>query len=219
MQEDEKGKKFDLGAHWVGRSQSNIMSLLEEFNIKMLPQFLAGTKVMQAGGGKVRTYNSVWPIVGSWLALLDLGWTLSRLEKLASEVNILDPYGSKGGTELDAITVHSWLKRNTRYAAVKDVLTAAFRCTFGVDPSQMSMLFFLTVSKSAGGVEVLFESTEGGGQEFTVENGTASIVESIAKDVEKDVNILLGQAVNTVEQNDDGSICIMTNPGRIVKCR
>ena len=196
-----------------------MISLLEEFNIKTHQQFLAGTKVMQAGGAEVRTYNSVLPNVGSWFALLDLGWALAKLEKLAAEVNILDPFQSKGGSDLDAITVHSWVMNNTRYSAVKDILTAAFRCTFGVDLSQMSMLYFLTVCKSAGGVEALFESTEGGGQEFTVDNGCASIVESIAKDVEKDVNILLEHAVNTIEQNDDGTVCILTSSGRIFKCR
>ena len=195
------------------------MSILKEFNLSTQPQFLQGTKVMQAGGPKVRMYNSVLPDVGSWFALLELGWTLSKLEKLAAKVNILDPYRGKNGLELDAVTVHGWLKNHTRYVAVRDVITAAFRCTFGVETSQMSMLYFLTVSKSAGGVEKLFEATEGAGQEFTVENGTASIVDRLAKDIEKDVNILLDQAVNTVEQNDDGSVCILSGAGRIIRCR
>jgi len=219
IQEDEKGKVFDLGAHWVGRSQTHVMSLMEEFNIKTRPQFLNGTKVMQAGGSQIRTYNSVLPNVGSWLALLELGWTLTKLERLAAAINILEPYNSHGGSELDAMTVSTWLNTNTRYAAVKDVIIAAFRCTFGVEPAQMSMLYFLTVARSAGGVEVLFESTEGGGQEFTVETGTGDIVDSIAKDIEKDVNIIVDEAVNTVEQTDDGTVCTLTSSGRIFRSR
>jgi len=219
FEETEKGKKFDLGAHWVGRNQAHIMSITEEFKLPMCPQYLEGTKIMQTGESKARTYNSVLPNVGSWFALADLGWMLSKLEKLAAEVNILDPYKGRDGPELDSITVHSWVKSNTRYEAVKDVLTAAFRCTFGVEPAQMSMLYFLTVCKSAGGVDKLFESTEGAGQEFTVEGGTASIVDSLAKDIEKDVNILIDQPVNTVEQNDDGSVCVLSGAGRIFRCR
>ena len=195
------------------------MSLLEEFNLKTHPQFLQGKKLMQTGGSNIRTYTSVLPNVGSWLALLELGWVLYKLEKLASRIQLHDPITSTGGWELDAITVHSWIKTNTHYLAVREVLLAAMRTTFGVDSSQMSMLYFLTVSKSAGGVEVLFESSEGGAQEFTVEEGTGAIVEKIADDIKNDVNILLNQAVNTVEQNEDGSTCVMTMAGRIFRCR
>ena len=84
-----------------------------------------------------------------------------KLDKMAAKVNTLDPVTSVvRGREWDAQTLHSWMAANTRFQSVRDVLTAALRCTFGLEPSQMSLLLFLTIVKSAGGVNTLMEATE-----------------------------------------------------------
>ena len=62
--------------------------------------------------------------------------------------------------------------------------------------SRRSLLYFLTLVKSAGGVHDLFE---GAAQEYVLEDGAAAIVNSIEEDIKKDVNIVLDQAVNTIE--------------------
>ena len=45
------------------------------------------------------------------------------------------------------------------------------RSTFGVETSLMSLLWFLTQVRAAGGVQKLLEATEGTAQEFTLEEG------------------------------------------------
>ena len=86
---------------------------------------------------------------------------IRKLDKMAAKVNTLDPVISVArGREWDAQTLHSWMAANTRFQSVRDVLTAALRCTFGLEPSQMSLLLFLTIVKSAGGVNTLMEATE-----------------------------------------------------------
>ena len=62
--------------------------------------------------------------------------------------------------------------------------------------SRRSLLYFLTLVKSAGGVHDLFE---GAAQEYVLEDGAVAIVNSIEEDIKKDVNIVLDQAVNTIE--------------------
>ena len=80
---------------------------------------------------------------------------IRKLDKMAAKVNTLDPVTSVArGREW------SWMAANTRFQSVRDVLTAALRCTFGLEPSQMSLLLFLTIVKSAGGVNTLMEATE-----------------------------------------------------------
>ena len=71
-------------------------------------------------------------------------------------------------------------------AVVEEIMTA----------SRRSLLYFLTLVKSAGGVHDLFE---GAAQEYVLEDGAAAIVISIEEDIKKDVNIVLDQAVNTIE--------------------
>ena len=62
--------------------------------------------------------------------------------------------------------------------------------------SRRSLLYFLTLVKSAGGVHDLFE---GAAQEYVLEDGAVAIVNSIEEDIKKNVNIVLDQAVNTIE--------------------
>ena len=213
------GRHLDLGAHWVSSSQPHILGLVRQFNLGLRPQYLEGRKVMQVGDLKVRSYDSVLPSLGSWLAVLELGWLTSKLDSLASKVNTKDPVASlTEGQELDSLTLSAWLSLHTRFQAVRDVLAAAVRTTFGVEPSQMSVLFLLTVIKSAGGVSQLFEATEGAAQEFVVKRGAASIVESLYEDIRSEVNVVMKEPVSTVEQDRDGSVFVLTAGGRIFKC-
>ena len=213
------GRHSDLGAHWVSSSQSRMVELVRQFNLGLRPQYLEGRKVMQVGDMKVRTYQSVLPSLGSWLAVVELGWLTTKLDSLAGKVNTKDPVASlTEGEELDSLTVSSWLSLHTRFQAVRDVLAAALRTTFGVEPTQMSVLFLLTVIKSAGGVSQLFEATEGAAQEFVVERGAASVVESLYEDIKSEVNIVMKEPVSTVEQDRDGSVFVLTAGGRIFKC-
>ena len=90
-----------------------------------------------------------------------------------------------------------------RSQSVRDVVTSAVRCTFGAEPSQMSFLFFLTIVKSAGGVNDLFEASEGAAQEYVLDQGAGSIIDSIAQEIKTDVNISLNQPVTTIDQTDE----------------
>ena len=51
----------------------------------------------------------------------------------------------------------------------RDAIASAGRCMFGVEPSQMSMLYYLMYSSAAGGFEALISTKENvGGQEFKI---------------------------------------------------
>lgn len=51
---------------------------------------------------------------------------------------------------------------------VKEELELCSRSVFGMEPSQMSFLFFLMYAAAAGGVLALLESTPGSAQEFKI---------------------------------------------------
>lgn len=213
-------RPVDVGAHWVGRTQHRVMELARQFGLGLRSQYLKGTKVMQVGDAVVRTYDSILPNLGSWFALIEMGWVIRKLDKMATKVDTLDPVTSVArGAEWDAQTLHSWLAANTRFQSVRDVITAALRCTFGLESSQMSLLLFLTIVKSAGGVNTLMEATEGAAQEYVFENGAGAIVTSLSGDIKSDVNILLDQGVTTVEQSEEGEVFVLTVGGKILKCQ
>ena len=211
------GAGLDLGAHWLGGSQYRARALAAELGLELVPQFCRGTKVLQAAG-RTSTYNSVLPAVGSWLALLELAWLLHTLERMAARVSVLDPLASRAGPQLDAVTVEGWMADRVRHKAIRDCLTAATLTTFGVDPAQLNMLYFLTVARSAGGVRALFEAGEQSAQEFVVSGGAGGLVAGLSEKLQAEVDIQLGCPVSAVERGQGGA-CVLTAVGKIIQCR
>ena len=54
------------------------------------------------------------------------------------------------------------------FAAAWDAVVTAGRTIFGMEPSQMSLLFYLYYAAAAGGLDPLIASDHTGGQEFKV---------------------------------------------------
>ena len=114
------------------------------------------------------------------------------------------------------------------------------RFTFGVETSLMSLLWFLTQVRAAGGVQKLLEATEGTAQEFTLEEGagepsavtsgpmsptvqctncSGAIIQHLAAEVGEQARILLRQPVTKVEQRPGkrGQVIVRTAGGRNIK--
>ena len=71
---------------------------------------------MHLADNKVRKYDSVLPNLGSYFALLELGWVMNKIDSLSSTINTLDPYVScKNSAEFDSQTMETWLATNSRY--------------------------------------------------------------------------------------------------------
>ena len=65
-------EKFDLGGQWVTPVQLDVMEILQELGLETYPQNISGTKVMQVGDNKIRTYTSDIPSIGSIWGLIQL---------------------------------------------------------------------------------------------------------------------------------------------------
>ena len=190
---------LDLGAHWVASSQKEIMRLLDELGVGYYPQNISGTKIMQVGDNRVRTYRSEIPNLNSWAALIQLQRLIGRVEGLAKKVDIRDPYASPFARELDSLTVEAFLRRHVSHESVWDVMNAAMQASLGCDCSQVSLLFFLAYANSSGGVMKLLLVEDGAAQEFRVKGGTQQISVKLAELVGLGTNVLLGKPVAGID--------------------
>ena len=69
---DNQLESFDVGGQWVAPSQLDITELLQELDLETYPQFISGTKVMQAGPENIiRTYADDIPSIGSIWGLIE----------------------------------------------------------------------------------------------------------------------------------------------------
>ena len=54
------------------------------------------------------------------------------------------------------------------YSGARDLLDAGFKCFFGAESSQMSLLYVLLYGSAAGGYGAISGSEENSGQEFKI---------------------------------------------------
>ncbi|XP_028829091.1 probable flavin-containing monoamine oxidase A [Denticeps clupeoides] len=194
---------WDLGGQWVGSSQTHVMNLIEELGIEVYPQYTEGKKVHHMGGpaAKVRTYTGSIPSF-SPLVLLDFSLFLWKINRLSKSVSVEDPLSSPNALLYDSMTLASFVEKNIWTRELKEELGLCTRAVFGMEPSQMSFLYFLMYSAAAGGVMRLLETSSGSAQEFKIKGGAQHLSERLAERVGREC-VRLGSPVTAIWQDAD----------------
>ena len=108
---------------------------------------------------------------------------LWRLDWMASRVSPLDPASAQGSSALGAQSVGAWAEGALWTATAKETLELAVGMVFGAHPDTISMLFFLSYVKAAGGLVQLLE-TRGAAQDSTLRGGAQQLSERLRGAVE-----------------------------------
>ncbi|XP_056260430.1 probable flavin-containing monoamine oxidase A [Seriola aureovittata] len=192
--------RWDFGGQWVGSTQTHILELIKELGLETFPQFNIGKKVYHLGGpgARVLTYRTSIPAL-SPLVLMDLTQFLWKIDRLCATVFVQDPSKTPNAVELDSMTLHSFIEQHGWTAELREELGLCSRSVFGMEPSQMSFLFFLMYAAAAGGLLPLLENTAGSAQEFKIKGGTQQLSECLAERVGRK-NVRLGSAVTAIWQ-------------------
>ncbi|KAL4004982.1 hypothetical protein ACER0C_004695 [Sarotherodon galilaeus] len=193
--------RWDLGGQWVGSTQTHVLKLIKELGLEVYPQFNMGRKVHHMGGptSKVRTYKTSIPTL-SPVVLMDFTQILWKIDRLCATVCVQDPSKTPNAEELDSMTLHTYIEKHAWTAELKEEIGLCSRSVFGIEPSQMSFLFFLMYATAAGGLLKLLESTPGCAQEFKIKGGTQQLSECLADRVGWK-NVRLGCAVTAIWQD------------------
>lgn len=131
----------DVGGQWVSSGQKEIMEVLDELSLQTIPQSSSGRKIIEIGA-KRRSYKHDMHMMGrNWLALLELQFLINKIDKLSEQVDMRCPYSSPRAREFDSETLHTFLKRNTRFQ-VLIVLTTRYHFV-STRPFFNSLFFYL----------------------------------------------------------------------------
>ncbi|KAM7393180.1 hypothetical protein PAMA_008027 [Pampus argenteus] len=193
--------RWDFGGQWVGSTQTHILELIKELGLETFPQFNTGKKVHHVGGpgAKVRTYGNSIPAL-SPVVLMDLTHFLWKIDRLCATICVDNPSRTPNAVELDSMTLHSYIEQHAWTTELKEEMGLCSRAVFGMEPSQMSFLFFLMYAAAAGGLLALLESTPGSAQELKIKGGTQQLSECLAEHVGWK-NVRLGSAVTAIWQD------------------
>jgi monoamine oxidase len=196
---ERAGRRIDVGGAWIAPMHDQVRGLAREFGIELHKTHAAGDTVY-VSGTDVSRFRGVVPRL-SPIALGSLALGMARLDMMAKKVPIDAPWETRRAHQWDAQSAGAWIDRNAAPGAGRELLAAGVRGLMTCDPSEVSLLHFLYLVKSAGSLNTLL-AIEGGYQDSLVVGGAGSMAEAVA--AELGARVRLGSPVREIAQSDGG---------------
>jgi len=193
------GVPVDLGATFVGPTQTEVLALAAELGCATTPTYGAGKNLIR-WRGRVRSYRSTIPRL-SILELLDVSRIQWRFERLGRQVPLGAPWTAPTAYRLDDLTVERWLRSKHAGKSTRDLMAIMSRVTWGCELDEVSMLHAVHYIKAAGGIGPMLD-VEGGAQQDRFPGGTQQIARRMAEELGDRVS--LGSVVERIEHTASG---------------
>jgi monoamine oxidase len=194
------GKVVEVGGQWIGPTQDRLAALAAELGVETFPTHGTGENVIEHRG-KLRRYRGTIPRL-SPLVLLDVERAQRRLNRLAKRVSLDAPWETRNARRLDGQTTESWLRRNVRTRGGRELLQLGIEAVWAAQPEDVSLLHLLFYIRSAGSLDLLFD-TEGGAQQDRFVGGSQRVSERMAEDLGPD-RLLLEAPVRAISHGGAG---------------
>ena len=193
------GVPVDMGGCFVGPGHDRMHALTKEMGVTTFKTFVDGDNVL-ATAGTVRRYRGDIPRL-SPVALVSAGQAIARMNAMAKKVPVDAPWQAPRAAAWDAQSVRAWLSR-TRVPSglARDLVEATVRACFACDLSEVSLLNWLFLAHSAGGIESLM-NIAGGYQDSQFAGGAGQIPDAMAAELGDAV--VLGAPVRAIVQDAD----------------
>ncbi|BBZ27409.1 monooxygenase [Mycolicibacterium madagascariense] len=166
------GVPVDLGATFVGPTQTEVLALAAELGCPTVPTYDTGTNLIR-WRGRVKSYRGTIPRL-SVLELLDVSRIQWRVERLARRVPLGQPWSAPNAERLDGQTLLGWLHSVHAGSSTRALMAIMARVTWGCEPDEVSMLQAVHYVKAAGGIGPMLD-VKGGAQQDRFAAGTQQI--------------------------------------------
>ena len=208
------GKVVEVGGQWIGPGQDRIAALAGELGVDTFPTYDVGRHLIEVEGKRASYSGAITDARAglvrdlsraiSPLALADLEQARARLDRMARQVPLDEPWGAPKARQWDGQTFASWIRRNTRTAAARSLLELATEAVWAAEPTDVSLLHILFYTHSGGGFNRLV-GTGGGAQQDRFEGGSQRIPLLLAEQL-GDERLRLGAPVRRIEHGGDGVV-------------
>ena len=193
------GAVVEVGGQWVGPTQDRVLALAEELEVRLYPTYVEGEHFLGVGGAVKRYSGDDFALPND--ALVDVAETQERLQAMADEVPLDEPWRAAEAAAWDAQTVGAWLVANTKTEVGLGYWRTLIPALFSAEAAEMSLLHFLFYCRSGGTIDRLV-ATSGGAQESRLEGGSQQLALRLADRLGDVVH--LGTPVTAISQDDGG---------------
>ncbi|KAH0846574.1 hypothetical protein AYO21_11870 [Fonsecaea monophora] len=211
LRSSEGAVKSDLGAAWINDSnQSRMWKLANDLGLHTYVQNTSGNVVVQDFDGTLVKfpYGDVPKYASdsdteSCISIRDLVEHISTTQ--TPSIFSAGPHRE----QLDSISFETFLRQakvTEKAFATAQVWTHAM---LGVDPAEVSALYFLEYCAAGGGLMTMRSDCKDGGQYLRIREGTSAFAEGMARRL-KPRSIKLDSPVGAIDQKQDNTVLIST---------
>ena len=208
------GKVVEVGGQWIGPTQERLAALAAELGVGTFPTHDEGRHLIEMFGrrtsytgaltdarvGLLRDLSKAIPP----LALADLEQARARLDRMAREVPLEEPWMAPRAAEWDGQTFATWVGRNTRTEAARSLFELATEAVWAAEPGDVSLLHVLFYTHSGGGFNTLV-GTGGGAQQDRFHGGSQRLALLMAEQLGAG-RLRLDAPVRRIEHGEDGVV-------------
>lgn len=168
------GEPVDLGAQWVGPTQTRMLELAAELGIATKAQYDTGENMYLIAGRPVRLGRDLSAEERSAFAAI-----AGAFQSMSATINPSAPWIHASASEWDATSLARFLEQRTDSPLVRAMMTGIVRVIVCVEPSEISLLAWLTYLAGGGGFSAV-AGTRGGAQDSTLVGGAGQVAQRLA---------------------------------------
>ena len=195
----EGGAIVEVGGQWVGPTQDRVLALADELGVGLFPTYIEGEHFLAIDGNVERYAGEDFYLPEN--ASADVAEAWERLQHMAAEVPLDEPWRAANAGTWDAQTLDSWLVAHVETQTGLGYWRTIVPALFCAETAEMSLLHFLFYCRSGGTLDRLV-ATEGGAQESRLEGGSQRLALRLADRLGDTVR--LGSPVTAIRQDEGG---------------
>ncbi|MCW2783061.1 MAG: hypothetical protein JWR35_3510 [Marmoricola sp.] len=134
------GSVIESGGAFIGPTQNHIAALAKQLGVQTFKEYNDGQSVSVSKGQRQLYTGTVPPDPA---ILLDAALVQLRIDQMAAELDVSQPWAHPNAKTWDSQTLGSWLRANTLNHDVVNLILAWTQPGFGADVDELSLLFVL----------------------------------------------------------------------------
>ncbi|KAL4895342.1 hypothetical protein BDV59DRAFT_191832 [Aspergillus ambiguus] len=202
----EGGGAIDVGAGWLNdTNQHKVYALAKRYGADIIEQNTEGNAVLEDFDGNVSPFP-----YGELPNFDDV--TKKHVAEIRdmceADCQAIDTWQPRD-TNLDSLTFEAYLLSRGADKTAMGTATVWTRAILGLEPSEISALYFLNYCKSGGGLLQMRSDRKHGGQYLRIRGGTQTLSQGLAASLPKNV-VRLETPVQSIIQESGRAVKIQT---------
>lgn len=201
-----KGRQ-DLGAAWINdTNQSRMWELAQQFQLSTITQNTTGNVVVQDFGGGLKKFEyGGAPTYDSEEDTKDCIRIRDLVEATSQNASVFAEGPERARLDSMSFEQYIWEQgAGKRARATAGIWTHAM---LGVEPSEVSALYFLEYCRCGGGLMTMRSDCKDGGQYLRFHGGTSQFAQRMAKQIDPS-SLRLGSPVTGISQDSDDNVSV-----------